>query len=89
MLGSNRQNSAYSTSLQINSELALVDDLLWCVQQGNANITEFDCSCFNGKYVTGDIDKNYLQDIEDLRSDDAKQQNDTNASSELICNDVE
>ncbi|CAC9458551.1 amidophosphoribosyltransferase [bacterium endosymbiont of Bathymodiolus sp. 5 South] len=66
-----------------------LDDLLWCVQQGNANITEFDCSCFNGKYVTGDIDKNYLQDIEDLRSDDAKQQNDTNASSELICNDVE
>ena len=66
-----------------------LDDLLWCVQQGNANITEFDCSCFNGKYVTGDIDKNYLQGIEDLRSDDAKQQNDTNASSELICNDVE
>jgi amidophosphoribosyltransferase len=30
-----------------------LDDLLWCVQQGNANITEFDCSCFNGKYVTG------------------------------------
>jgi glutamine phosphoribosylpyrophosphate amidotransferase len=20
-----------------------LDDLLWCVQQGNANITEFDC----------------------------------------------
>jgi amidophosphoribosyltransferase len=66
-----------------------LDDLIWCVQQGNTDITEFDCSCFNGKYVTGDVDKNYLQGIEDLRSDDAKQQNDTNANSELICNDVE
>jgi amidophosphoribosyltransferase len=66
-----------------------LDDLIWSVQQGNTEIKEFDCSCFNGKYVTGDVDKNYLQDIANLRSDDAKHQNATNASSELICNDVE
>ncbi|WXU00464.1 MAG: Amidophosphoribosyltransferase [Catillopecten margaritatus gill symbiont] len=65
-----------------------LDDLIWCVQQGNPNIKTFDNSCFDGKYVTGDIDKNYLQGIEDLRSDTAKQEN-TNESSELICNDVE
>lgn len=66
-----------------------LDDLIWCVQQGNKAITSFDCSCFDGKYVTGDIDRNYLQGIEDLRSDAAKQENNTNESSELICNDVE
>ncbi|MBA5249735.1 MAG: amidophosphoribosyltransferase [Gammaproteobacteria bacterium] len=66
-----------------------LNDLIWCVQQGNPNITTFDCSCFNGKYITGDVDKNYLQSIEDLRSDTAKQDNHTNDSSELICNDVE
>jgi amidophosphoribosyltransferase len=66
-----------------------LDDLIWCVQQGNPDITEFDCSCFDGKYVTQDIDKNYLDQIESLRSDSAKQKNNINESSELICNDVE
>ncbi len=61
-----------------------LEDLIWCVQQGNPDIKEFDCSCFNGKYVTGDVNERYLQDIEDLRSDDAKQKNDTNATSELV-----
>ncbi len=64
-------------------------DLIWCVQQGNPAITSFDCSCFDGKYVTGDVDKTYLNSIESLRCDKAKQQNNTNESSELICNDVE
>ncbi len=59
-------------------------DLIWCVQQGNPNIKEFDCSCFNGEYVTGGVSENYLQSIEDLRSDDAKQKNNTNATSELV-----
>lgn len=66
-----------------------LDDLIWCVQQGNPAIKTFDSSCFDGKYITGDIDKKYLQDIENLRSDAAKQENNTNESSELICNDVE
>lgn len=66
-----------------------LDDLIWCVQQGNADIKEFDCSCFNGEYVTADVDQNYLDGIEALRSDDVKSKNKTNESSELICNDVE
>jgi len=66
-----------------------LDDLIWCVNQGNKDITEFDCSCFNGEYVTNDIDQNYLNGIEALRSDSAKKENNTNESSELICNDVE
>ncbi|MBT4183241.1 MAG: amidophosphoribosyltransferase, partial [Nitrosomonadales bacterium] len=31
---------------------------------------DFDCSCFDGKYVTNDIDDAYLNRIEMLRSDD-------------------
>jgi amidophosphoribosyltransferase len=66
-----------------------LDDLIWCVQHGNKNIAEFDCSCFNGQYVTGDIDQQYLSDIEMLRADSVKAKNNINESSELICNDVE
>ncbi|MBT7127653.1 MAG: hypothetical protein HN946_03205, partial [Candidatus Thioglobus sp.] len=50
---------------------------------------EFDCSCFNGEYVTGDINQKYLNDIEAVRADSVKEKNNTNESSELICNDVE
>jgi amidophosphoribosyltransferase len=66
-----------------------LDDLIWCVQQGNSDIVEFDCSCFDGKYVTGDVDQDYLQSLEDLRNDIAKKKHSSNESSELICNDVE
>ncbi len=66
-----------------------LDDLIWCVQQGNPDIQTFDCSCFDGQYVTGDVDTAYLDGIEALRADNVKSRNNTNASSELICNDVE
>ncbi len=39
-------------------------------------ITEFDCSVFDGKYVTGDIDQAYLENLEQSRSDLAKKQKD-------------
>lgn len=61
-----------------------LEDLIWCIQQGNPDIKEFDCSCFNGEYVTGDVSENYLQGIEGLRSNNAKRKNDTNATSELV-----
>ena len=38
------------------------------LQEGNI-IEDFDCSCFDGKYVTNDIDDAYLNRIEMLRSD--------------------
>jgi len=33
----------------------------------------FDCSCFDGVYVTGGINEEYLKRIEEMRSDAAKQ----------------
>ncbi len=66
-----------------------LDDLIWSVQQGNPDIKTFDCSCFDGHYVTKDIDNAYLDSIEALRCDESKQKLETNESSEMICNDVE
>ncbi|RML50272.1 Amidophosphoribosyltransferase, partial [Pseudomonas syringae pv. maculicola] len=35
-------------------------------------IDNFDCSVFDGKYVTGDIDEHYLNRIESARNDASK-----------------
>ena len=66
-----------------------LEDLIWSVRQGNPDISSFDCSCFDGKYLTKDIDTSYLNNIETLRSDKAKQNNITNENSELIYNEVD
>ena len=64
-------------------------DLIWSVQQGNLDILSFDCSCFDGKYLTNDIDTPYLDNLEARRSDQAKENNIINESSELIYNDAD
>ncbi|ESK40151.1 amidophosphoribosyltransferase [Acinetobacter nectaris] len=38
-------------------------------------VQEFDCSVFDGHYVTGDIDLEYLTELEQNRSDQAKKEN--------------
>ena len=53
-----------------------LDDLIDAVQKGNRAITEFDCSCFNGKYVTQTIDDDYLNKIRSIRNDSAKDNGD-------------
>ncbi|MDC1386859.1 amidophosphoribosyltransferase [Candidatus Pseudothioglobus sp. Uisw_041] len=66
-----------------------LDDLIWSVQQGNSDIKSFDCSCFDGNYLTKDIDEPYLNNLEAQRSDNAKLGNISNESSELIYNDAD
>lgn len=44
-------------------------DLVDSVQKGNSDIKQFDTSCFDRKYVTGDIDDAYLAHINALRND--------------------
>ena len=46
-------------------------DLEWAVRDGNEKLTHFDTSCFSGEYVTG-LEDQYLEQIQMLRSDDAK-----------------
>ncbi len=50
-----------------------LDDLIDSAKKGNPEIKSFDTSCFNGEYVTGDINDDYLAHIEALRNDDAKE----------------
>jgi len=50
-----------------------LEDLITAVREGNPSLTRFDCSCFNGEYVTG-IEADYFSRIGQLRNDQAKQQ---------------
>ncbi|MCB1705370.1 MAG: amidophosphoribosyltransferase [Halioglobus sp.] len=49
-----------------------LDDLVHCSLEGNPHVDGFDCSVFNGEYITGDIDQNYLDRVELLRNDEAQ-----------------
>jgi len=49
-----------------------LNDLLDAAREGNPEIQEFDASCFNGQYITGDINKDYLDRIEQARCDTVK-----------------
>jgi len=64
-----------------------LDDLKACVTEGNSEITEFDTCVFDGEYVTGDVDRSYLDRLEAARNDGAKGDDDpsaeTNESSDL------
>jgi amidophosphoribosyltransferase len=44
-----------------------LDSLVQDVRQGNPAIEGFDASCFNGKYITGDITEEYLAAVENGR----------------------
>ncbi|KAL9933261.1 hypothetical protein V8E36_007979 [Tilletia maclaganii] len=47
-------------------------DLIDSVRQFNPAIEQFDCSVFDGKYVTGGVDTHYLEQLEGVRSENAK-----------------
>jgi amidophosphoribosyltransferase len=44
------------------------------VRKGNPNISDCEGSCFDGKYVTGNVTVDYLREIEMERNDSAKSQ---------------
>ena len=45
-----------------------LEDLIDAVSLGNKNIKDFDCSCFNGKYITGGVSETYLSKLKKIRS---------------------
>lgn len=65
-----------------------LDDLIDAVQKGNRKIKEFDCSCFNGKYITKTIDGDYLDKIRNIRNDSAKEGDDENVSAAGLHNNA-
>jgi amidophosphoribosyltransferase len=50
-----------------------LDDLIDAVQKGNRRVKKFDCSCFDGKYVTKTVGDDYLDKVRSLRNDSAKE----------------
>ncbi|CDH23834.1 amidophosphoribosyltransferase [Xenorhabdus bovienii] len=48
-----------------------LNDLINAVREENPDIEKFECSVFDGIYVTKDIDQIYLDYLENLRKDDA------------------
>ncbi|MEO0587823.1 MAG: amidophosphoribosyltransferase, partial [Planctomycetota bacterium] len=50
-----------------------LDDLVDCAREGNPAVRRFEACCFDGKYVTGDIDASYLGSLAQRRNDAAKQ----------------
>ncbi|MFT5225514.1 MAG: amidophosphoribosyltransferase [Polaribacter sp.] len=65
-----------------------LDDLIDAVQKGNRSINEFDCSCFNGKYITKTIDGDYLEKIKSVRNDSAKDGSEENVSAAGLHNNA-
>ena len=49
-----------------------LNDLIDAVRAENPEIQQFECSVFNGIYVTKDVDQQYLDYLDSLRNDDAK-----------------
>lgn len=49
-----------------------LNDLIEAVKEENPDITDFECSVFNGVYVTQDVNQEYLDYLQSLRKDDVK-----------------
>ncbi len=59
-----------------------IEDLIMSAKEGNPAIESFECSVFDGKYVTGDIDEVYLERLSLARSDKMKQKRDKEFNSD-------
>jgi amidophosphoribosyltransferase len=51
-----------------------IEDLIAASAEGNPEIPRFDCAVFDGDYVTGDVNEEYLRKLESARNDLAKSQ---------------
>ena len=60
-----------------------LDELKKNISQENNDLKTFDCSCFDGIYVTGGIDENYLNKIESQRSDNLMDKDIASPASQL------
>ncbi len=61
-------------------------DLVKVVKDNTDNIEQFDCSCFDGVYITGDVDAAYLDRIEARRGDENIEKRPPNSITQLDLN---
>ena len=59
-------------------------DLEEAVRRGNRRLEDFDASCFTGEYVTGDIDRDYLDCLARQRADAIKNAAQDSADNAII-----
>ena len=59
-----------------------LDDLIDAVSHYNSKVKEFDCSCFDGKYITNDVDSDYFIKLQAKRNDASKNMSDSDQSTE-------
>jgi amidophosphoribosyltransferase len=52
-----------------------IADLTASSSEGNPEIEEFECSVFDGHYITGDVDQQYLDRVHELRNDASRIEN--------------
>ncbi|WP_068545662.1 amidophosphoribosyltransferase [Thalassotalea crassostreae] len=60
-----------------------LDDLITAVGTGNPDIKQFETSVFDGRYITQDIDNDYLEQLNALRNNETKEETDKEADSIL------
>lgn len=63
-----------------------LESLIKVILNINPAIKQLDCSCFDGKYVTGDVDELYLARVEAARGDGEMQKKPANSSTQLDLN---
>ena len=63
-----------------------LEDLKSNIIHENSDLKNFDCSCFDGKYITGDIDEIYLTKIESRRTENSIKERSSNSSEQLDLN---
>ena len=59
-----------------------INDLKASALEGNPKIFDFECSAFDGYYVTGDIDEDYLLNVSSIRNDAMKERRENNHEDE-------
>ncbi|ROU00005.1 amidophosphoribosyltransferase [Marinobacter sp. R17] len=59
-----------------------LEDLITCVNDVNPEIEAWECSVFDGNYITGDIDAAYLANLETQRGESNKAKKDPGMSSD-------
>ena len=61
-----------------------LEDLISSVIDGTTSIKNFDSSCFNGDYVTGDVSKSYLNKLDKIRNDAAKKKKKSDINEDVV-----
>ena len=60
-----------------------LSDLIESARRGNKNISGFDTSVFDGKYITGDVTEEYLRHLDQTRRDSVKNKHSNDPNEKL------